>query len=395
MDRWRRAYTRSGFEDLDRKWERFIVYGTAAAFWVNLAAWLIIRDGITPGVDGPVQWLVLALLAAPGNIRAAFLIALGPNRGGQWTTLYHNPDARAAPRRKWWRIRARLRRDRRREQPERRPSWRANRTVPRTVPRIEPDLRAVTRAKPPGSGQSVTPLARTVPQPPRPAVPAQPSPREGSSAAGTVVKILAVLALFAVCGGYWVTGGNFVDPSDTTTEPPRFRNIAEKRHMLDLINEARGRAGAPPVVMGTNNVAQIHADNLLRDCVSSHWGTDGLKPYQRYSLAGGYQVNGENFSGHGECGLADSLLYWNADPIEMVKDSVEGLLASPGHRATMLSPEFRKVNLGLAWDRNVFKVVQHFEGDYVQFDSLPVIEDSFWNWRGPLLQVTYSRGRFP
>ena len=33
------------------------------------------------------------------------------------------------------------------------------------------------------------------------------------------------------------------------------------------------------MVMGTNNVAQIQADQLLEDCVSSHWGTDGLKPY--------------------------------------------------------------------------------------------------------------------
>ena len=189
------------------------------------------------------------------------------------------------------------------------------------------------------------------------------------------MKILAVLTLFAVCGGYWVTGGNIVSPSDTATEPPRLRNMAEKRHMLDLINEARSRAGVPPVVMGTNNVAQIQADQLLEDCVSSHWGTDGLKPYQRYSLAGGYQVNGENFSGHGECGLADTLLSWNDDPMEMVADSVAGLLDSPGHRETMLSPEYRKVNIGLAWDRNVFKVVQHFEGDYVEFDVLPVIED--------------------
>ncbi len=193
-----------------------------------------------------------------------------------------------------------------------------------------------------------------------------------------------MLALFAVCGGYWLTGGNFVDPSDSATEPPRLRNLADKRHMLDLINEARRRAGVPPVAMGTNNVAQVQADRLLEDCVSSHWGTDGLKPYMRYSLADGYQVNGENFSGHGECGLADTLLHWTDDPMEMVADSVEGLLDSPGHRETMLSPEYRKVNIGLAWDRNVFKVIQHFEGDYVEFEVLPVIEDGMLELEGRL-----------
>ena len=209
------------------------------------------------------------------------------------------------------------------------------------------------------------------------------------------MKILAVLALFAVCGGYWVTGGNFVDPSDTTTEPPRLRNVAEKRHMLDLINEARTKARVAPVAMGTNNVAQIQADQLLDDCVSSHWGTDGLKPYQRYSLAGGYQVNGENFSGHGECGLTDTLLHWNDEPMEMVADSVEGLLDSPGHRETMLSPEYRKVNIGLAWDRNVFKVVQHFEGDYVELDALPVIEDGMLELAGILTAGHAFTGQVP
>ena len=76
----------------------------------------------------------------------------------------------------------------------------------------------------------------------------------------------------------------------------RFYN-EEKDYMLALINSERRKAGVNPVVLGTNNAAQLHAESSLADCVSSHWGTDGLKPYMRYSLAGGYQSNGEN--GHG------------------------------------------------------------------------------------------------
>ena len=391
MDRWRKAYTYCGFEDLDRKWDRFIVYGTAAAFWVNLAAWLITRDGITPGLDSVLEWLILALLSVPGNARVVFLIALGPNRSGEWTTFYHNPDARAVARRKWWRIRAKLRRNQRREQGERRPRRGASRSVPREVR----NPWATRWARPPGTGQAVTPPPRPVQPPPRPTAPAQPRPRRGGSAPGTLVKILVGLTLFAVCGGFWLTGGTIVSPSDKATEPPRLRNVAEKRHMLDLINQARSRAGVSPVAMGRNNVAQIQADQLLEDCVSSHWGTNGLKPYQRYSLAGGYQVNGENFSGHGECGLADTLLHWNDDPIEMATDSVEGLLSSPGHRETMLSPEYRRVNLGLAWDRNVFKVVQHFEGDYVELDSFPVIDEGTLELDGRLISGYSFTGQVP
>ena len=381
MDQWRKAYTCFGFEYLDLRWERVLVYGTAAAFWVNLAAWLLTKNGLIPGIDKPLEWLTLALLSVPGNARVVFLIALGPNRGGEWTTFFHNPDARPAPRRRWWRIRVSLRRDgsdRRRSEGQgrnrRRRQWSA------------------TRTRPPGSGQvtQMSPGAvHPASQPAVPArypapVPAQSLPRQGGSTASTLVKVLIGLTIFAVCGGYWLTGGTIVDPSDSTTEPPRLRNQTEKRHMLEIINEARVRNGVPPVVMGTNNVAQIQADQLLEDCVSSHWGTDGLKPYMRYSLAGGYQVNRENVSSHNECGLADTLLGWNAEPMEMVADTVEGWLGSPGHRETILSPEFRKVNIGLAWNRNVFKAIQHFEGDYVELNKLPVIEDGVLEVGGSL-----------
>ena len=406
MDRWKRAYTRFGFESLDHGWERVIVYGAAAAFWVNLAVWLITRNGVIPGIDGPLEWLVLTLLALPGTARGTFMIALGPSRRGESSEVWENPrpgfpetptaqaptlgppsapaDAPTAEEtstsRRWWRLRMRVRREFIRRQ--------------RRAPgRARPGTATWSRVQ--GAGQVVTTPPRPAQPQPRPMAPARPRTRQGGSAAGTVVKILAVLALFAVCGGYWVTGGNFVDPSDTTTEPPRLRNVAEKRHMLDLINEARTKARVAPVAMGTNNVAQIQADQLLDDCVSSHWGTDGLKPYQRYSLAGGYQVNGENFSGHGECGLTDTLLHWNDEPMEMVADSVEGLLDSPGHRETMLSPEYRKVNIGLAWDRNVFKVVQHFEGDYVELDALPVIEDGMLELAGILTAGHAFTGQVP
>ena len=61
--------------------------------------------------------------------------------------------------------------------------------------------------------------------------------------------------------------------------------------MLELINDERVSAGLNPVVLGDNAAAQLHAEASLENCFSSHWGIDGLKPYMRYSLAGGYQSN--------------------------------------------------------------------------------------------------------
>ena len=331
MDRWKKAYEDWGFSELDHRWEGFIAYGAAAAFWVHLATWLLTQESLIPAVDDLGGWLTLVVMAIPGNIRAVFLIVLGPPRRGKWKTLWLSPRSNPLN------------------------QWQSNR---------------------------------------RQAVRAQ-TPSKGGSRAGTLIKVLAGLTLFAVCAGYSITGGTIVGPSDSATSPPRLRNQAEKRHMLELINEARVSNGVAPVTMGTNNVAQIQADQLLNDCVLSHWGTDGLKPYMRYSLAGGYQVNGENISRHNECGLTDTWLSWNAEPTEMVTDTVEGWLDSPGHRETMLYPSYSKVNIGLAWDRNTFKAVQHFEGDFVTFILMPAIQDAELSMAGYLNRGHEFHGRHP
>ena len=91
MDRWKRAYTHLGFESLDHGRERFIVYGPpqhSGSTWQRGSS---PGTGSFPGIDGPLEWLALALLAAPGTARAAFLIALGPNRRGEWSRGLEEP----------------------------------------------------------------------------------------------------------------------------------------------------------------------------------------------------------------------------------------------------------------------------------------------------------------
>ena len=145
--------------------------------------------------------------------------------------------------------------------------------------------------------------------------------------------------------------------------------------MLELINERRVQAGVPPVELGNNDAAQLHAESSLQNCASSHWGIDGLKPYMRYSLAGGYQSNGENGSGSDYC-IKWSDGYRSLDPIEIeIRQAMEQWMDSPGHRRNILDRWHRRVNIGLAWDRYNFKAFQHFEGDYVEFDTLPTLRE--------------------
>ena len=103
---------------------------------------------------------------------------------------------------------------------------------------------------------------------------------------------------------------------------------------------------------------QMHADHSLQTCTGSHWSADGLKPYIRYALAGGYQRNAENWSNIGQCGSTTPL----QTPIDtLLTESCAGFLRSPPHRANLLDPHFTRVNIGLAWDPVALNVAHHFE----------------------------------
>ena len=167
-----------------------------------------------------------------------------------------------------------------------------------------------------------------------------------------------------------------------TPEPvlrPDQRHLELKEHMLTLVNDYRRNAGLQPVVLGDNIAAQLHAELSLADCTARHWGTDGLKPYMRYTLAGGFQSNAENMSGHHYC-----IKSWEryaplntstGGLIKKVSEAVEIWMGSPGHRRAILDSHYRKLNVGLAWDSYNFVAVQHFEGDYVDFSQLPNLKD--------------------
>ena len=145
--------------------------------------------------------------------------------------------------------------------------------------------------------------------------------------------------------------------------------------MLELINAEREKIGVGPVILGDNIAAQLHAEASLENCVSSHWGVDGLKPYMRYSLAGGYQSNGENGLGSSYCIVAADGYSAIASIDEDIREGIVKLMGSPDHRWNILNRAHKRVNIGLAWDRYNIFTVQHFEGDYVEYTHLPIIEN--------------------
>ena len=172
---------------------------------------------------------------------------------------------------------------------------------------------------------------------------------------------------------------------------PSERHLELKRFMLELINAARADAGLDPVELGDNDAAQLHAEASLEGCFLSHWGLDGLKPTMRYTLVGGQQSNQENARGLSYC-------YTDADRVpeienleDKIREAMDGWRASAGHLAAILGRSYKRVNVGIAWDRYNFAAIQQFEGDYVAYERTPAIKDGLLTFGGSTRNgVTYG-----
>ena len=156
-------------------------------------------------------------------------------------------------------------------------------------------------------------------------------------------------------------------------EPTPTSELAKLRlYMLDLINEARGAAGIPPVVLGSSAVAQLHAEDQRDNCYEGQWDSDGLKSYMRYSFAGGYHANGWNTYGLDAClqpGYAEI-----DDLYQEAREAVRALAGDEQHDPALFDPAYRVVNIGLAYDPYTLWVVQQFETAYVSHLVMPVLD---------------------
>ena len=151
--------------------------------------------------------------------------------------------------------------------------------------------------------------------------------------------------------------------------------LSEARdYALALINDARKSAGLNLVTLDDNPTAQSHAEDMRANCFLSHWGTDGLKPYMRYTLAGGEQFSGENVSGIGYC-PTDPHRYTAGTIKAELDEAMNSLMNSPGHRRNILNPHHRKVGIGISYQRPNLWLAQLFVGDYVRYTTKPIIED--------------------
>jgi hypothetical protein len=59
------------------------------------------------------------------------------------------------------------------------------------------------------------------------------------------------------------------------------------KYAYDIINRDRTEYSVAPVFFSRNVAAQLHAEDIMGAKQLSHWTTDGMKPYMKYSMHNG------------------------------------------------------------------------------------------------------------
>ena len=152
---------------------------------------------------------------------------------------------------------------------------------------------------------------------------------------------------------------------------------------LAKINEERTKKGLNPVLLSNNTAAQIHAEDVLKTGVISHWMTNGEKPYMTYSRSGGLGYVAQNVAVDGgyqyrnECNNVNTVCN-KIDPVKAIESGEYGMVFNDsssnwGHRDNILDKHHTHVSLGIAYDDYTFVMVQNFENNYINFSD-PITE---------------------
>lgn len=167
---------------------------------------------------------------------------------------------------------------------------------------------------------------------------------------------------------------------------------ALQQHMLDLINSDRAAAGLPAVAWdeAAAEAGLGHADEMVRYGYFSHWNLAGSGPDYRYAQMGGQYAVRENLFTY-EYGVGSGptdAASWR----DLIAEAEQGLMNSPLHRATILSPESTHVGIGIVYDATTgrLRLAQEFVARHINL--APVVRhallDSTVTVQGRLLGGT-------
>lgn len=145
-----------------------------------------------------------------------------------------------------------------------------------------------------------------------------------------------------------------------------------RQQLLNQVNAERARAHLSQLQLDelACRVADEHARDMVERDFLSHWGSDGRKPYHRYSFAGGTDALQENVSS------AESIQSVTANAVlrdlsNMHQSMIEEVPPRDGHRKTILFPQLTHVGFGLALQGHNLRLDELYLARYVELDPIP------------------------
>src|ERR1041385_7947820 len=183
---------------------------------------------------------------------------------------------------------------------------------------------------------------------------------------------------FIKVAGPAVIGAPVLARAQTSVARRRFNDDdlpLARAHLLNSVNSDRARFGLSQLQLDdlANQVASEHARDMAEGQFLSHWGSDGQKPYQRYSVAGGTAAVQENAAAATNiqsltpAGIFDDLR-------EMHESMMSEVAPNDGHRRTILYRYHTHVGFGLGFNGYNLKLDELFLARYLQLE--PVAQES-------------------
>jgi Cysteine-rich secretory protein family len=142
--------------------------------------------------------------------------------------------------------------------------------------------------------------------------------------------------------------------------------------LLRLINSERAAAGLEALRLDdlASEVANAHALDMANSNFLSHWGSDGRKPYHRYSFAGGIDAVQENVSRANDIASVTPNGV-SADLRDMHVKMFDEIPPNDGHRRAMLAPQNTHAGFGIVLNGHNLKLVELYLARYVTVDPVP------------------------
>jgi len=209
--------------------------------------------------------------------------------------------------------------------------------------------------------------------------------------------VIVLVAVYAITSyvpiqtlpSYTIEDPTIIGGVASITYPPNYEELAQ--YVLGLINQDRSSLGFQAVSMSVVPSGQQHANSMLFFGYFSHWDTQGLKPYMRYSLLNGTGAVFENVAWQAQSpsryaslnDLKSALVEMN---VQMMYDDSS---FNWEHRSNILDPNHGSVSLGISYDEHNIYLVEDFENTFVNLTGPLGLSDDVLRIEGTTLSTLY------